>query len=93
MASGGADSTVLLHVLHALKTAGALNAELVCAHVNHQLRGSDADRDEEFVTTRAGELQVPAITRHLDVRRCARQNKLSIETAARQLRIQHASGI
>jgi tRNA(Ile)-lysidine synthase len=91
--SGGADSTALLHVLHTLKTAGALNAEFVCAHMNHQLRGSDADRDEDFVTAQAGELEVPVDTRRLDVRRCARQNKLSIETAARQLRIQALSEI
>ncbi|MHC4356567.1 MAG: tRNA lysidine(34) synthetase TilS [Planctomycetota bacterium] len=89
--SGGADSTALLHVVHTLKAAGALNAEFVCAHVNHQLRGSDADRDEDFVTAQAEELKVPVITRRLDVRRCARQNKLSIETAARQLRIRALS--
>ena len=86
--SGGADSTALLHVLHTLKAAGALNAEFVCAHVNHQLRGGDADRDEDFVAAQARELKVPVITRRLDVRRYARQSKLSIETAARQLRIQ-----
>jgi tRNA(Ile)-lysidine synthase len=89
--SGGADSTALLHVVHTLKAAGALNAEFVCAHVNHQLRSSDADRDEDFVTARAGELKVPVIARRVDVRRYARRNKLSIETAARQLRIQALS--
>lgn len=86
--SGGADSTALLHAMHALKADGALNAELLCAHVNHQLRAGDADRDEEFTVAQAAELKLPVITKRVDVREYARRNKLSIETAARQLRIQ-----
>ncbi|MHC4389302.1 MAG: ATP-binding protein, partial [Planctomycetota bacterium] len=43
--SGGADSTALLHVMATLRTEGVLSAELLCAHINHQLRGTEADRD------------------------------------------------
>lgn len=45
--SGGADSVVLLHLLHRL--ASRLPATLVLLHVNHQLRGAESDADEEFV--------------------------------------------
>ena len=42
-ASGGCDSTVLLHVLH------SLGHPLVVAHVNHGARGLEGDNDERFV--------------------------------------------
>lgn len=45
--SGGADSVVLLHVLHRL--APRLALQLVVLHLNHQLRGAESDGDEEFV--------------------------------------------
>ena len=87
--SGGADSTALLYVLQALKNEKIINADVVCAHINHELRGADADGDEDFVIARARDLGLPVITRHVDVRGFARSNKLSIETAARQLRIEN----
>ena len=85
--SGGADSTALLYTMHALKAGNVLNAELRCAHMNHQLRGTDADLDEEFVVAQAAELSMSLTTKRLDVRGYALRKKLSIETAARQLRI------
>ena len=42
-ASGGCDSTVLLHLLH------ELGHPLVVAHVNHSTRGAQSDGDERFV--------------------------------------------
>lgn len=86
--SGGADSTALLHTICALKTEGVLSAELICAHINHQLRGSQAEMDEDFVIAEAARLNLSLMTRRLDVRGFARKNKLSIETAARKLRIE-----
>ena len=86
--SGGADSTALLYGMHALRAKKLFNAELLCAHINHQLRAAEADRDEEFVIARAAALKLPVTTRRLDVRGFARRQRLSIETAARQLRMQ-----
>jgi len=45
--SGGADSVVLLHVLHGLISTLAL--QLMVLHVNHELRGSESHEDESFV--------------------------------------------
>jgi len=91
--SGGADSVSLLHTAWALKAAGVLKAQLVCAHINHQLRGAQADKDEQFVAAQAVKLNLAVVTRKVDVRRFARERKLSIETAGRQLRIEILSDI
>jgi len=78
---------VLLHAMCALKAEKVFDAELLCAHVNHQLRAQEADLDEAFVLAQAVQLNLTAAARRVDVRGFAHQNKLSIETAARQLRI------
>jgi tRNA(Ile)-lysidine synthase len=85
--SGGADSTALLHIITSLKTENALRAELFCAHINHQLRGAESQTDHDFVISQSRTLKIPVFTKEIDVRQYARQNKLSIETAARKLRI------
>ena len=91
--SGGADSTALIYAMCAMKTEGVLGAELICAHINHQLRGTDAELDEAFVMAQAAEQKLAITTKRLDVRGYARRNKLSIETAARELRIESLTEI
>jgi tRNA(Ile)-lysidine synthase len=53
-ASGGADSTALLLALSELK-----GPELVCAHIDHQLRGEESAGDAAFVQRLAADLGVP----------------------------------
>jgi len=91
--SGGADSTALLYAMHALKTRGILSTDLFCAHINHQLRGSQSDADEDFIVAEAARLNLEIITRKVDVQGFALENKLSIETAARKLRIENLMDI
>ena len=45
--SGGADSVALLHFLYTNRQA--LGITLFACHLNHCLRGAEADRDEAFV--------------------------------------------
>ena len=85
--SGGADSTALLHVMSSLKREGILSGEIFCAHINHHLRGDESETDEEFVAGECGRLNIPLIRRGVDVRGHAEEAGLSIETAARELRI------
>jgi tRNA(Ile)-lysidine synthase len=80
--SGGADSMALLHALHSLKF------DLTIAHINHQLRGRCADEDEAFVIQQAHTLGLPIVTRRVSVAAYAQEHKVSIETAARQLRME-----
>ena len=57
--SGGADSVVLLHVLHSLRNSFDLS--LTVLHVNHQLRGPESDGDEAFVRGLADSLRLAVI--------------------------------
>ncbi len=86
--SGGADSTSLLYTMWALKAEGLLDAELLCAHINHQIRGAEADLDEKFAALQARELNLAITTKRVNTPRFARRNKLSIETAGRKLRME-----
>jgi len=87
--SGGADSTALLYAMHALSSENVFGSRLLCAHINHQLRGVEADSDEDFVIAQAASLKLAVTTKKVDVRGFAGRNKLSIETAARKLRIKN----
>ena len=86
--SGGADSVALMYAMHALKNENVINTELLCAHINHQLRADEGDLDEEFVVTQAKKLKLAVTTRQINVREYARLHKLSIETSARHLRME-----
>ena len=44
--SGGADSVALLSFLEEIQQE--LDLKLLACHINHQLRGDEAQRDEEF---------------------------------------------
>ncbi len=79
--SGGADSVCLLHFLNSLP-----DIELFCAHFNHQLRGAESDRDEAFVTAFCKKLGIACHTGRGDVSGYAKEQRLSTEDAARQLR-------
>lgn len=82
--SGGVDSMVLLHVLHALASGHGL--KLVVAHFNHRLRGRSSDADERFVRATAKRKGVRIVCRRGDVRGVAERTGVSIEMAARRLR-------
>jgi len=82
--SGGPDSLCLLHALLALRDE--FGCDLHVAHLNHLLRGADADADAQFVSDLATRWQLPNTTGARDVTALAREHKLSIEEAARQAR-------
>jgi tRNA(Ile)-lysidine synthetase-like protein len=82
--SGGPDSLCLLHVLRAL--APEYGVMLHLAHLNHQLRGADADEDAAFVQRLAAEWGLPFTVAARDVTTYAERERLAIEEAARQMR-------
>jgi tRNA(Ile)-lysidine synthase len=83
--SGGADSVALLFLLRDLEEAGALRVAAV-AHLNHRLRGAESDADEAFCVALAGRLNLPVIVEQADVATIARDDKRSLEDAARSVR-------
>ena len=60
--------------------------ELTVLHVNHSLRDEESDADERVVLTTAEEMGIPFISHRVNVKKTAAEKRLSIETAARELR-------
>ena len=84
--SGGADSVCLLLVLKALEKS--LGIHVAAFHLNHGLRGEEADRDEAYVRELCEHLQVPLKAVREDVAAHAREHGFSEEEAGRILRYQ-----
>ncbi|MBR1397488.1 MAG: tRNA lysidine(34) synthetase TilS [Selenomonadaceae bacterium] len=82
--SGGADSLALADLLCRCKQR--FNLKLCIAHFEHGLRGDDSLADAEFVKNFAIDRGLDYVVKSGDVNNFAQLNKLSIETAARDLR-------
>ena len=78
--SGGMDSVCLFHVLK------DLGCELAAVHVNHCIRGEEADRDEAFAKELCETYDVPFCGYRLDVPKLAKEGHLSVEEAGRVVR-------
>ncbi len=79
--SGGRDSVALLHCLHATGYK-----KLVVCHLNHALRGRASGQDAVFVKRLAQKLSYNCEIQKVDVKRLAKEEKISIEVAARKAR-------
>ena len=99
MVSGGADSTALL-VMAATSTldiddgrgpARIARERLHVLHFNHQLRGLDAQEDEEFVRELAARYGIPITVKTADVAAAAAKTASNIEEIGRELRYAAAS--
>ena len=62
--SGGADSTALLCLLWQLREQ--LRIEVAACHINHQLRGQESQRDEDFVRTFCERHGIPLTVERID---------------------------
>ncbi len=82
--SGGPDSVALLYALWALSRE--LQVSLHVGHLNHMLRGAAADEDAAYVRDIAGRLGVPVTIESRDAATHARENRMSVELAAREIR-------
>ena len=82
--SGGADSMCLLSLL--LSCGAELGITLTAVHVNHGIRGQEADRDEAFVTDWCRERGVACIVRRVDIPAVAKETGESTELCARRVR-------
>lgn len=83
--SGGPDSVALLYILMLLSSRW--NLRIGVAHLNHCLRGAEADADADFVTQLTTHLNVPCYQERTDVRQeYQAAHKTGIEDIARQIR-------
>ena len=82
--SGGADSVCLLFVLIELRKQ--IPFEIIAVHVNHELRGEAAKRDEEYVKTLCNTLGIVCETYSENVELIAKNRKQSTEEAGRTVR-------
>ncbi len=93
--SGGADSVALMFLMRDLEQDGLLTLA-GAAHLNHQLRGAEADADEAFCAALAARLGVAFCAERTDVAALARAQKRSLEDAARSARyafFERAAGV
>ena len=82
--SGGADSVALLRRL--MEAAPEIGLVLSVAHVHHGIRGVEADVDAEFVSSLAAVHGLVYRRHDVDTPAAARENRQTIEEAARNLR-------
>lgn len=89
--SGGADSMCLLHFFN--KYSRKLNINIVCAHINHGIRGAEADRDEAFVREFCNKNLIEFRVGHFNVPEIAKTTGESEETCGRRLRYEFFDSI
>ena len=81
--SGGPDSVCLLFEL---LESGIAREKIICAHVNHGLRGGESDGDEAYVVSLCQKLDVALEILRIDAAAQAKENGLTIEEAGRGAR-------
>ena len=94
MVSGGADSMALLHMavtepLDLGDGAGLsriAKERLHVLHVNHLLRGDDADADQHFVQETCDSLGIPCTALRVDVAKLEQERDGNVEDAGRRVR-------
>ena len=94
MVSGGADSMALLHMaatepLDLGDGAGLVRVakeRLHVLHVNHLLRGEDADADQHFVQETCDSLGVPCTALRVDVAKFTQERDGNVEDVGRRVR-------
>lgn len=82
--SGGADSVALLMLLFSVRSK--LGIEVAAAHLNHGIRGAEADRDEAFCKELCEKNGISFVAGHVDVPNECKKTGEGLEECARRLR-------
>ena len=80
--SGGGDSVCLLSVLK------DLGADICAFHLNHGIRGEEADRDQTFCRELCNDLGIPFYTKNADIPAISKECGKGMEETARAVRYQ-----
>lgn len=79
--SGGADSALLLSLLQEVE-----GIEVAAAHLNHGIRGAEADADEAFCRHFCEERKIPFYVQHANIPLEAKESGMTVEETARNRR-------
>lgn len=82
--SGGSDSMALVSCL--LNLRERLGFSIVAIHVNHNLRGEESKRDEQFVVNFCAKNDIKCVVKNIDVMKNVAETKHTVEQSARNLR-------
>ena len=82
--SGGPDSMCLLSLLNEIKDY--MNIDIIAAHINHMIRGHEADADEEYTRQMCEKMNIKFVSKKIDINKYAKINKMSSESAGREAR-------
>ena len=84
--SGGADSVMLLCFLLEYRKRSDCDFPILAVHVNHSIRGDEADYDEQFSCRLCQDLSVEFLSFKRDVPTAAEEANVGLEEAAREAR-------
>ena len=84
--SGGPDSMALLHLLLDLNRKAGWRLQVHVAHLNHQLREDEAEKDAAFVQAAVDSLRIPCTIETRDMARLAEAESVSVEEIGRRER-------
>ncbi len=82
--SGGADSVCLVDALCRIKDE--LGIKVAAAHINHMIRGAEADSDQKYVESLCKKLGIKLHSIKVDVPAIAEKDGISEELAGRKVR-------
>lgn len=82
--SGGADSCALTHILTRL--SGKMDLHITAVHINHGIRGEEAERDERSAEEFCRRLNIEFIAYHCDIPSEAAKRGIGEEEAGRLVR-------
>ena len=88
--SGGPDSVFLVEML--LKLKEKLDFNIVLVHINHLLRGEEAQRDEDFSIEYGRSRGLEVFARKIDITSLGKEKGLSLEEAGREGRYRYQTG-
>ena len=84
--SGGADSTALLHLAYSLCNAQRQIPRITALHVNHGIRGTEAQRDAQFCRSFCDAFGISFVLYEADAPAEAKERHITLEEAARDIR-------
>ena len=85
--SGGPDSIAMLDILRQLRDE--IKFEIYVVHINHNIRGKDADEDEEYVKKYCENYNIKCFSKKIDVPTIAQNEKIGTEEAGRKVRYKY----